>query len=288
MKLTELFKKLAVVSGVPETEVVTLLSKIGNEPLTSIEVEDDIANKMGGLLYTEDAAMNNPKILSKAKSQILDAVDTEIDTQATRLGLTDEHKKRLKAADTSYKKIGILSDITAELTKDKNAATGQSEKKLIEQIDALNAEKIKLIEGHKTALDGVEKARKTDKMNWQLDEIYNGKDYSLPVDKAIAVLTAKQAVQMQMEKKGVVINLSDDGKPVIMTKEGTKYIDNNVDLSNPSDFITRTLLESKLLKTTPDKPSRVIQPPIDGKVRKIRTVSADFDKDLALMQEGNK
>lgn len=254
-KLQDIIKKLAVVSGIPDAEITSALEKVGNTPLNSIELDDAVANKMSGGLFSEDAAKNNPAILSHAKAQVLNAVDTEITRLEQEYGLTDEQKARIKNCSTSFKKIAEVTKIAQEIVEAKHANSGKSEKELAKQIDTLNAEKAELIRLHTEKLAEKDQAIKDQKLNWELDGIYNGRDYALEnVPKEIAIMTAKNTVAEALRKNGAVIKLSDDGIPVVVrTEGGTKYFDGNTDLSSPKDYITRHLTEAKLLKVSNGK-----------------------------------
>lgn len=260
MKLNEqlklVFQKLGVDTFSAEMQTI-----LGNASLTSIEVPEAVSNVLASEFFTKDSAMQNPDIRSAIRAEALNGVDAEVDALATKFGLDTDTITAIKAEKKSGKRYAALVEKVAELKEKSALATGKDKDVLSKQIEKLNADILAAKTDGDTRVAQIEKLRKTDKIGWELDGIYNNYEYALPTDKNISIQAAKSIIEGISKEKGLRFEISDKGVQ-ILTNEGTQYFENNIAVT-PQDFIKKNLLEKKVLKVsdagngkTPDRTQR--------------------------------
>jgi hypothetical protein len=223
---------------------------IGNESLSNIEVSEDVSNYLSQDFYTKDAAAQNLEIRSKIKAEILNGEDARQNELFSKFELPDDIKSSILSEKNTLKRYSLIADKIAELTELKHKSTGNDKNILNQEIAKLNKQIVDIKSQYENEINNERFARKQDRINWELDSIYNQFDYALPVDKSISVTAAKAIMNKIASEKGIIFETTDNGIK-IKTKEGTDYFDNNQPV-NPADFIKRSLIENKLLKTAPD------------------------------------
>jgi len=248
MKLNALLTSVLTGLGV-DTNSAEAQALLGNANLASVEVADELSNKLKGPFFTKEAALASPEIRSVIKAETLNGIDSQID-EVMKTHLTDEDIAELKKESKTLKRLSNFTEKIKELEAKKANATGKTQSELTKQIDALNLEKSKLVQEHQAKILELEQARKMDKVNWEHDSFYGELDYALPKEmpKEIKIETAKAIINRKMKEKGLRFEAGENGIE-ILTNEGTKYVDNNNFVSN-KDFIKKSLLEAKLLQVT--------------------------------------
>lgn len=241
--LTKVFTKLGVDFNSAEAQAI-----LSNPAIAAVDVSDAIATRLGADFFTKDAALQNPEIRSVIKAEVLNGVDADLEGIVNKFELGDEFKANLKKEDKTVKRLNLLTDTIAELTKKKYEATGKDKEALNTEITRLNKQVADTRTEYENKITEVNNARKSDKVNWDLDSVYNGLEYAMPFDKDINVLSAKAAINKVFEDKGIKFDLSEKGVK-ILTNEGTEYFENNVQVV-PADFIKKTLTEKKMLKVS--------------------------------------
>ena len=241
--LTSVFSKLGV--DTTSTEAQALLN---NTQIANIEVAESVTNGLDGNFFTKESAMSNPEIRKAIKAEVLNGMDSTTKELMSRYELDNDSQSEINSEDKTHKKFSKLVDKIAELTREKSKSTGVDKDKLNEQISKLNEQIVNLRTDYEGKLEDEKKSRRLDKINWELDGIYNEQDYSLASEKEIALVSAKAVMGRILEKKGLKFEATELGIQ-LLTKDGTEYFENNVKIT-PSNFIKKNLLENKMIKVT--------------------------------------
>lgn len=223
---------------------------LGNTELASIDVADEVSNYLSQDFYTKDSASQNLDIRNKIKAEILNGEDARQNELFSKFEMPDDVKSNILNEKNTLKRYSLIAEKIAELTELKHKSKGVDKDALNSEIAKLNKQIVDIKSQYENEINNERFARKQDRINWELDSIYNQFDYALPVDKSISVTAAKAIMNKIASEKGIIFETTDNGIK-IKTKEGTEYFDNNQPVS-PSDFIKRSLIENKLLKTAPD------------------------------------
>jgi hypothetical protein len=243
--LTTVFNNLGVDISDPKTQSI-----LGNPNLANLEFPEELSNRLTeSKFYTKESALQNPEIRNTIRAEALNGVDSLIGELGKKYELDHESLDAINAQDKSSKKYQKLVDSIAETQAKKYNASGKDKDALNKQLEDLNAQMVKMRDKHSEEIRLEKNARKTDRLNWELDSIYNGIDYSMEAPKNVAKKAARTIVEELAREKGISFDLGEDSLRMV-TKDGTEYFDNNVKIS-PADYIKRTLAENKLLKTSP-------------------------------------
>jgi hypothetical protein len=244
--ITSVFTKLG--TSLP-AEIQTQLS---SSSLANIEVAEDVAKKFSAEYFTLESAKANPEIRNAIKAEVLNGTDAEIDRLMGKFEFDEDTKTKVKAGDKTSKKLELLADQIKELTEKKAGKGAETQTALNEKIAELNAQVLAEKEGRANDIKAENDKFKTEKINWELKDIYKGFDYALAADKNISITMAQALINDINKSKGLKFESSDTGIRIV-TKEGADYFENNVKLS-PSDYINKELLANKLIKVS-DKPA---------------------------------
>ncbi len=219
---------------------------LGNPALATIQVPDEVSNSLNKDFYTLESALQNPEIISKARAEGLNGIDTHLETIWEAKGFDAETIAKLKSDKKTSAKISKTLELLEEKSKEAFKATGKEKQDLVNEINALQTKAIEDNKKFLADLDTEKSQRKLDKTNWELDGVYNGFDYVLPTEKPISVHAAKSIIAKASADKGVVFELGENGV-TLKTTSGTEFVQDNVKLT-PKDFITKTLIENKFIK----------------------------------------
>jgi len=258
--LQSVFSKLGVDTTSPEAQKL-----LGNSTLTSIEVGEDISKLMDTDFLTKEAAIQNPEIRSKIRAEALNGVDASLNDLIKGYEFDPETAGEILNQDKTTSKIKKAVEKIEELTRKKVKASSKDTETLNSEIEKLNKQILATKSEYENQLNEVNNLRKTDKINWELDTIYAGFDYSLPAEKNVSITAAKAIISDILNKKGLKFEAGENGVK-LLTKENTDYYENNVALA-PADFLKKTLLETKMLKmndmaaTTPNQRKGVASNP---------------------------
>lgn len=239
--LSSVLKKLGV--DITTSKAQELL---GNAALASIDVPDDISNALNKDFYTLDSALQNPDIISKARAEALNGIDTLLESIWENSGLDGETVTQLKGEKKTAVRLSKTIETIREKEKEANKAFGEDKKKLVEEINKLNQKVAEETKKFQKDLEDEKNARKMDKVNWELDSIYNSFDYASPMEKDLSVHAAKAVIAKMAAQKDLKFVLTDKGVS-LKTNIDTDYVEDNRPLT-PKDFITKTLIENKFVK----------------------------------------
>lgn len=221
---------------------------LGNSNLATIEVGDIVSTKLTSEYFTREAALQDPSIRSTIKAETLNGTDAQIKEIMTGHEFDAETIAEIMKEDKSSKKLSKMVEKVAELTKAKSKVGTADQSVLNTKIAELNAQILATKTDYETKLADEQKGRRTDRVNWELDNIYNGLDYSLQTDKEISVTAAKAIISNIASKKGLRFETTENGVQ-ILTKEGTEHFEGNIKVT-PQDFIKKSLMENKMLKVS--------------------------------------
>lgn len=237
------FSKLGI--DISSSEAQALLN---NAQLANIEVADSVANGLSTDFFTKESAMSNPEIRNAIRAEAFNGIDSVTKELMSKYELPEDTQAEILKEEKSSKKYGKLVETIEKLTRQKSKASGADQDTLNKEISKLNEKIVGLRTEYEANLDNEKKGRKLDRINWELDGIYNGLDYALPSEKGISTTAAKAVMGQILQSRGLKFETTENGIQ-LLTKDGTEHFENNVKIS-PSDFIKRSLLENKLIKVS--------------------------------------
>jgi len=245
VELGVLLNTLAKSVGIEPTDpaLVDFLSKA---ELATATIGDDIAKKITNGLLSIEAAKQNPDLKSHFTALALNAVDTELNELANEFGFDDTTKAELAGEKSSYKRAGLLARKVQQLEAAKVGAKEGDKSKLALQIDELNSQITEIKNGHSSELDKITKAHKAERIDWELNSLYNGYDYAMPLSKEANTQVAKNLINSELKAKGLSI-VNQDNALKLLTSEGTEYYHENQKVGI-KDFMDKTLTANKVLK----------------------------------------
>jgi hypothetical protein len=246
MLLGELITTLATKVGI-ESDNESLKKAITS--ISTIEIDDETANKLSSSLFTEKEAKNNPEIKAKFFSEFADATDKELNQAFKGLGFSDEQLEQLKATEPkTFKRISKLSEEAKRLIEDAKKSTGNDSKlkdiesqyslkinELNSQVEAFKNENVNLVN------KSIER-----ELDWNFDNLISKHNISKAIPDEYRSPLAKQAVKDYLKSK--------DAKPVLVDGKVVlkRLSDESLDVTD-LDFntsISKALAEKQLLEVT--------------------------------------
>jgi hypothetical protein len=246
MLLGELITTLATKVGI-ESDNESLKKAITS--ISSIEIDDETANKLSSNLFTEKEAKNNPEIKAKFFSEFADATDKELNQAFKGLGFSDEQLEQLKATEPkTFKRISKLSEEAKRLIEDAKKSTGNDSKlkdiesqyslkinELNSQVEAFKNENVNLVN------KSIER-----ELDWNFDNLISKHNISKAIPDEYRSNLAKQAVKDYLKSK--------DAKPVLIDGKVVlkRLSDESLDVTD-LDFntsVSKALAEKQLLEVT--------------------------------------
>jgi hypothetical protein len=249
--LTVILTKLGADTSKPEVQTI-----LTNSALATVDVADVISAQLNGEFFTEASAKQNPRVRATIKAEILNGLDARTKELFTKYEFDDVSAGIVTAEAGTFEKYAKLIETVIAKEQQKAIAAGGTKDKLSLEVAKLNEQIVKERESSLSKIAEIEKMRKVDKVNWELDNVYSTFDYDLPTAKDISTISAKSIINAIAAKKGIKFEATDTGIK-LMTNEGTEHFENNIPIS-PQDFIKKTLLENKLIKTAPTPKSSVV------------------------------
>lgn len=254
-KLGEFIKATAVKAGV---DLNAENNKTFVDALATLEAEipDHVTELINrGLISIKEAKNNHGELKNHYASQALDALDREIEATATELGLPDADKDELKLERSSYKRATLLAKKAALQEKLKAAEGKPDQKKINDQIAALNGE----IAAEKTKnaqliADFAAKEKKM-KMSYAVDGMIS--QYKTILDTLPGQarnVSIRNLLDEELSNNAAKLDIDNTGSLALQTLEGASYFDpaTNTPL-NAKQFVERLLAKSKLLVVNDNK-----------------------------------
>jgi hypothetical protein len=227
LKMQEVITRMFKQYGLSDQEVKTVID-LGNAN-DDIEVEEDLANKLGSNLLTVDAAKANPEVRKAITGEALNGFDALGNQLVEEYKIPDEKLAEIKAEKSTHKRIKMITNLIAEL----------------------NGELAKLKETHAGELESLKTGFNVERVGAKVSDIYSQLEYAMAdVPKDVAIAAARGVMKQIEDKDGVEYKLTDNGLE-LFKKDGTPYFDpvSNKPLP-PVDYIQRNLQTNKLLKVS--------------------------------------
>jgi len=244
MQIGDLLNKIALSAGIADTDK-DLIALLSNAAISTATISDDFATKIQSGLLTIEAAKNNPELKRYFTALALNSLDSELDGLIAEFEIPDDIKQELKNEKSSYKRAALLTKKVKELEAKKANAGVEDKSKLAKQIDELNGQLVNLKNTHNEEKAKLIDQHSTDRINWELNNYYNGYNYSLPITKEASIKVAKELVNDELTKLQLSIVNENNGLR-LLTKEGTDHYANNQKVSLV-DFIGKTLVTNKII-----------------------------------------
>jgi len=257
VKIGALLNSLLLKAGVKadDAELISLLSK---SDLANAEIHGDLANALEKNLLTPESALAHPKVRPTLFAQALNGIDSELESALDELGFDDDVKATIKGIQGNTNE--RMRQFKAETKKLMEKATKQAGKGDVEAanktIKELNDKISEINNGKKTEIDNLTSTHRSQIKDLRLDTLLSGKKYpNKDLPQEVNVMTAKQLIDMDLSRKGYVLDLDETGKSFkLKTKEGTDVFVDNKQIS-PSDYFDAVLAENKFVAVnTPPPP----------------------------------
>jgi hypothetical protein len=241
--LNQMFTRLGVDSSTSEALLI-----LGNANLATVEVPETISNKLSAEFFTKEAALQHPEIRSTIKAETLNGIDSQTKEILSKYEFDEETKKSIMSEEKTAKRLAKLTDSLYEKAS-KNRKGDDKE------IAALNEKILAERTAYEAKVSDLEKARKMDRVNWELDGIYGSLDYATPMEKDYSIAAAKAIISRISQTKGINFDVSENGVKLV-NSDGRDYYENNMQMT-PNDFIKKSLIEAKMIKVNEQKQENV-------------------------------
>lgn len=246
MLLGELITTLATKVGI-ESDNESLKKAITS--IATIEIDEEVANKLSSSLLTEKEAKNNPEIKAKFFSEFADATDKELNQAFKGLGFSDEQLEQIKATEPkTFKRISKLSEEASKLIESAKKSTGNDSK--LKEIENQYSQKIaelnSQVEAYKNEnLNLVNKTIEKE-LDWNFDNLISKHNISKAIPDEYRSTLAKQAVKDYLKSK--------DAKPVLVDGKVVlkRLSDESLDVTDLdfSTSVSKALAEKQLIEVT--------------------------------------
>ena len=248
MLLGELITNLATKVGI-ESDNESLKKAITS--IATIEIDEEVANKLSSSLLTEKEAKNNPEIKAKFFSEFADATDKELNQAFKGLGFSDEQLEQIKATEPkTFKRISKLSEEASKLIESAKKSTGNDSK--LKEIENQYSQKIaelnSQVEAYKNEnLNLVNKTIEKE-LDWNFDNLISKHNISKAIPDEYRSTLAKQAVKDYLKSK--------DAKPVLVDGKVVlkRLSDESLDVTDLdfSTSVSKALAEKQLIEVAPN------------------------------------
>ncbi len=255
MKVGELVAKFAAKSGInladeKNKDLATALSAIATE------IPDEQANRISGALFNMDDAKNNLDLKKHFTAAVFDGADVEINKVMDEMGFEVSDKEAVKAADSTFKKIGALSRQIKALESKKAGADGKDKGELQNKINELQNQLVNLPKQHAQEIQRIQNENAASITQMQVRSILNGKKWAndkIPLD--VNVETGLIFTNRELEKSGAkIININGALKLVQLKDESLDWISPSNEKPTPEQFLDGILASNKLLAVTTAPP----------------------------------
>jgi len=280
MTIGDFLNNLAKQAGIDATNPA-LVSILSNAEVSQAKLDEGFAKQLTSGLLTLEAAKQNPDLKSHFTALALNALDSQLNELTTEFEIPEEVRAELTAEKSSYKRAGLLARKVKELEAKKIGATKGDKDKLALQIDELNGQIAKIKNDAMAEKSQLLEQHKADRINWELNALYNSFNYATPLAKEANTEMAKILIKAELDKRGLKIE-NVDGNLRLATKEGTDFYENNQKVDIKS-FVEKTLATQKVLSID-DKQQHQQQQQGNG-IKTPEKPTAAFNKVDAMLNE---
>lgn len=251
MTLGDLLNKLATKIGVQDDQ--GLIDLLSHSEIATREISDDLAQRFDIGLMSLDGAKNNSEVLKHLKPILLKSADDKFAALAEKFGFKDE----CAAEKSTYAKFDILERALdakiAELEKKSGGTSGESEKKLQQEIATLHQQLATLTATKDKELADYKAAAAKQQLEALINFELNGKQYANQELGDTNVDIARTLITKALEEKGAML-INDNGKLKLKnaTSPELDYYDESHKAVSFSDFANQLLAEKHLLAVSDD------------------------------------
>jgi hypothetical protein len=248
--LGELITELATKAGVP-SDSESLKQAVTQ--INALTIEDDLASGIKSGLMSLNDAKNHPQVKGHFFAQFSDAVDSELETNLRKVGLSDEELAEVKQAEKStFKrisaytgKIKALQDKMAQATK---ADDPEKYKKFEAELNEQKALAAQAIEASRM----LEAKYNEERTDWQLQGLLSKHEISPSIPEQFRGKIAREALSDFLRKQDAKI-VYDNGQLVMRRASDPSLAFPELDAEKA---VSRALAEANLLKKAePPKPA---------------------------------
>lgn len=242
--------KLATMAGVSLSDP-DLVSILSSSEFASYKLPDAIASKINAGILTPDSARNNEALRKHYHAEILNGLDSNIESMMEKLGIDSDLAEQIKQEKKTTDKYGKLIEQLNELHAKKAKATTSADKKeLTDEIAKLNSKVLELSENLKKA--PVERDQfwserlKGKAVQNMLTAFKYAGEQNIP--KEVLIETASVLLNRKLNENKIRLEYNPDNDNIsLKTESGMDFYKDNTPVSF-KDFASSVLAESKLLE----------------------------------------
>lgn len=256
--------KLATMAGINATDP-DLVNILSSSEFASYKIPEAVASKINASLLTVDSARNNEALRRHFHAEILNGLDSNIESVMEKFGVDPEIAETIKQEKKTTEKYNKLIDQLNELHARKAKATTSADKKdLTDEIAKLNSKVLELTESLKKApveRDQFWSERLKGKAVQNLLASYNyaGED-NMPKD--VLIETAQVLLNRKLNEQKIRLEYNPENDNIsLKTESGMDFYKDNTPVSFKA-FADSILAENKLLKIAgASSPNDTTKPP---------------------------
>ncbi len=265
MNLSELLSQLAERTGY---NADTLKEITGNAALASITLPDDFKSAVTSSLMTEKEAMINSTVKKHFTGSTLAGVESVLKDLIEEYHFDDDAKNVINSEQSTYARVKLFSKALAEIKDKQASAASGDKKKLVDDIQALNAQIVALKDEKNREVSATNETWLGKLRDRDLSAHFGKYDYAMdnvPVE--IQAMTARQLVESKLREKGgkikydgesiQLVSASDDALPFTIDNKPVEW----------SHFTDSVVNEAKLIRVkggqgapNPNNPAPAPQP----------------------------
>ncbi len=258
VKLGALLNSLLLKSGIKSDhpELINLLSK---SELANVEIPKDFSEALEKNLLTPESALAHQNVRSTLIAQALNGIDSELEAAVDDLGFDEDVKASIKGIKGNTNE--RMRQFKAETKKLIEKATKQAGKGDVEQanktIQDLNSKLAEMSRTKQSEIESLANSHRSTIKDLRLEALLSQKSYpNKDLPKEVNLLTARQLIDLDLSRKGYVLDLDESGRDFkLTTKEGTDVFVNNKQVL-PTDYFDAVLAENKFVAVNEPAPQR--------------------------------
>lgn len=245
MKISELLNNLLITAGV-QSDDAELKKLLGNPALNQDDIPQQWENLSNNILTLETAKFN-PTIKSHFYGAALNPVEKELQNLMDAYEFSDDDKMEIQNVKSTFSKIPLLKEKLDNIVAKKANSTGSDSKKYSEQIQALNAEILKIKNDAKKQIEDIENNRISEIQQLYFDNLLSSYNYTESLPKDVAMISAKTLTSNYLKEKGGKIKLVDGKLEVVNANdESLPLMENNQPVSIKT-ITDKVIADNKLL-----------------------------------------
>lgn len=247
--LKEVLSKLMAAAGLDATANEEVKKVIDADGLEKVEVDTAISNILLNNLMNEEAAKNNPKLLSHFRATLLNGVDAKVKTIMEELELPEDVIAEVTAKEKTTQKLDVMREVVRKHFE-KKGAVKKTQEEWENERSKLNNEIAQL----KDQIPAIRKEEQSKTANLlkerDLNQMLYSYEYALDIPKDAIVTTAKALLNttLSANKWQLEYNVEDSTNPFrLLNEQNLEAYQDNKPVSLKS-VIEKVLADNKFLK----------------------------------------